>query len=92
MPSYPQNVKGVQIMDRVIARALSETTFRRRLLDDPKGVLRGEGLEIADDVTVVIHRNSEHVLNLVLPASPDKGDRLKVGEVELGKLSRRHPF
>ena len=47
MARYPHNVKGIQILDEIVARALTDTAFRGRLLDDPTAVLRKEGLEIS---------------------------------------------
>jgi hypothetical protein len=89
---YPQNVKGIQILDQIVARALTDTAFRRRLLDDPKTVLRKEGLTISDDVQVAVHRNQPGLINLVLPAGPPSEARLKAGETELRELIPHHMF
>ena len=68
------------------AKALTDTNYRRRLLDDPKSVLRKAGLEVADDVEVVIHRNRPNLIHLVLPAAPVQADQLDVDEVRVAML------
>jgi hypothetical protein len=79
-----RETKGAKILDAVALRAATDTNYRRRLLDDPKGVLAKEGLTIADEVEVVVHRNRPGVINLVLPAeSPRKGKKLSVDEIDL---------
>jgi hypothetical protein len=62
--------KGVEILDAVTARALSDKRFRNRLLKNPKAVLRKEGLEIPDDVEIVVHENTDDTIHLVLPSGP----------------------
>jgi hypothetical protein len=82
----PKDIKGFQHLDKIGARALTDTNYRRRLLDNPKSVLRKEGLKVADDVEVVIHRNRPNVIHLVLPAELVKPNKLDVNEVEVAKL------
>ncbi len=82
-----RQTKGAKILDAVALRATTDTNYRRRLLDDPKGVLAKEGLTIADDVEVVVHRNRPGVINLVLPAEqPSKGKKLSVEEIDLVQI------
>jgi hypothetical protein len=82
----PKNIKGFQQLDKIGARALTDTNYRRRLLDDPKSVLRKEGLKVADGVEVVIHRNRANLIHLVLPSELVEPDRLDVKEVDVTKL------
>jgi hypothetical protein len=86
--SNPRETKGGQILDAVALRAATDTNFRRRLLDDPKAVLAKEGLQISDDVEVVVHRNRPGVINLVLPAGPlDKAPKIPADEVDIGIIT-----
>jgi hypothetical protein len=79
-----RETKGAQILDAVAVRALGDTNYRRRLLDDPKAVLSKEGLQIGEDVEVIVHRNRPGVINLVLPAeAPRRGRKLSVDEIDL---------
>jgi hypothetical protein len=82
----PKEIKGFQLLDEIGAKALTDTNYRRRLLDDPKSVLRKGGLEVADDVEVVIHRNRPNLIHLVLPAAPVQADKLDVDEVRVAVL------
>jgi hypothetical protein len=88
----PKNVKGFQLLDEIAAQALTNTNYRRRLLDDPKSVLREKGLAVPDDVEVVIHRNGPNLIHLVLPSQLAKTARLDVKEVDVATLSRQAPF
>lgn len=86
MSPNPREIKGFQLLDEIGAKALTDTNYRRRLLDDPKSVLRKAGLEVPDDVDVVIHRNRPNLIHLVLPAAPVQTDQLDVDEVRVAVL------
>ncbi len=86
MSPNPKEIKGFQLLDEIGAKALTDTNYRRRLLDDPKSVLRKGGLEVPDDVEVVIHRNRPNLIHLVLPAAPVQADQLDVDEVRVALL------
>ena len=92
MSSEPEKIKGLEILQRVGAEALDDEDYRQRLIDDPKSVLRDAGLNVADDVEIVIHENSRKRLHLVLPTQPEGFDHLHEAEVDLGHLINRHPF
>lgn len=92
MSSEPAKIKGLEILQRVGADALDDDDYRQRLIDDPKSVLRGAGLNVADDVEIVIHENSRTRLHLVLPTEPEDFDKLHQAEVDLKHLLNRHPF
>jgi hypothetical protein len=82
----PREIKGFQLLDEIGAKALTDTNYRRRLLDDPKSVLRKAGLEVPDDVDVEVHRNRPNLIHLVLPAAPVQTDQLDVNEVRVAVL------
>jgi Nitrile hydratase, alpha chain len=88
----PTRIKGYELLDEIAAKALDDVDYRRRLLDEPKAVLREAGLVIGDDVEVVIHRNRPKVIHLVLPSAPPDRDRLNVDEVDVMILGRHHTF
>ena len=86
MSPNPREIKGFQLLDEIGAKALTNTNYRRRLLDDPKSVLRKAGLEVPDDVDVEVHRNRPNLIHLVLPAAPVQADQLDVDEVRVAML------
>lgn len=62
--------------DGLIARAIKDEAFRKRLLDDPRTVYAEElakakpGQTIPDGVEIRIAQEDEHVFYLVLPCVP----------------------
>lgn len=82
MSPSPGEIRGVQLLQSVLARAVEDDELRRRLHEDPKTVLREAGLQIADDVEVVVHENASNRVNLVLPSRPQRWEELDVEEVD----------
>ena len=64
---------------KVLAKAWSDEAFKKRLLADPAGVLKENGIEMPPDVTVKVVEDSAKVLHLILPEPP--GD-LSLEELE----------
>jgi hypothetical protein len=91
MSPHPNDIKGIQLLDEIAMEASTNAAYRRELLDDPKSVLRGKGLTVEDDVEVVIHRNTEKLIHLVLPRELVHSDALDINEVDVAKLIC-HPF
>ncbi len=87
--SYSDEVRGHQILQRVAAQALADHEYRRRLIDDPKTVLREEGLEVPDEIEIVIHENTGETLNLVLPVALPEGE-LDIDETNVTVLFTTH--
>ncbi len=52
---------------RVIAQAWVDEEFKKRLLADPKGVLKKEGIELPENLKVNITEAKEDELDLTLP-------------------------
>ena len=78
MSTEPKRVKGHEILQIAAAKALEDPAYHARLMQNPKEVLREEGLTVADDVELVIHENSPKRLHLVLPPeSAPPGDRAR---------------
>lgn len=55
----------------VIARAWSDDTFKRRLLDNPNDVMRESGLALPDGVNFVVVEDEPSRIHLVLPVRPE---------------------
>ena len=57
---------------RVIGQAMSDPVFRKRLLADPAGTLRGAGVEVPEGVTIEVVEDTATKAHLVLPAREDE--------------------
>ena len=75
--------KGVEILDAVTARALSDKRFKNRLLKNPKAVLRKEGLDIDDDVEIVVLENTGDKIHLVLPSKAPESIDLEEVDIRI---------
>jgi hypothetical protein len=83
MSSGDQYNKGYEILDAVAAQALDDDDYLQALIDDPVSVLRDAGMDVADNVTVVIHQNTPDTVHLVLPSIFQTGQKLDVDDVDL---------
>ncbi len=65
-------------MDRaqVIARAWSDPDFKAQLLDDPKTVLAGYGVDLPAGLNLKIVENTADTMHMVLPAAPSQAGDL----------------
>ena len=59
--------KSQEIFAGIVARYYGDSDFKARLDADPARVLREEGLEIPDGVSVKLLFNTDEMLNIVLP-------------------------
>jgi hypothetical protein len=55
---------------QLVARAWSDPALKAKLLADPAGVLKANGLTVPKGVTVRVVENTDKALNLVLPVKP----------------------
>ena len=63
------------MLEKLIARAGNDVDFRRRLVANPRLVLKEAlDIEITDDFNVVIHEDDARTAHLVLPASDSLTD------------------
>ena len=63
------------MLEKLVAKAESDTDFRTRLLDNPRSALREAlGIDIPDNFNVVIHEEDARTSHLVLPASTELTD------------------
>ena len=58
----------------VIGQAMSDPSFRGRLLADPAGTLSGAGVEVPEGVTIEVVEDTATRLHLILPAMLQDGD------------------
>jgi hypothetical protein len=67
---------------KVVAKAWSDELFKKRLLADPRTVLKEHGVEVPADVNVKVMEDSGKTVHLILPA------RLKeLSEAELEQVA-----
>jgi hypothetical protein len=57
---------------KVVGRAWSDETFKNRLISDPAGVLKENGIEVPAEVAVKVVEDSAKVSHLILPAPPEE--------------------
>ena len=54
----------------VVTKAWGDDSFKKKLIDDPNGVLAASGVDVPAGVNVVVVENEPDRVHLVLPASP----------------------
>jgi hypothetical protein len=59
-----------QKVGRVIAKSWSDPAFKKRLIADPKGVLKEFGVDYPAGTDIQVVENTEKKRYLVLPAPP----------------------
>jgi hypothetical protein len=82
----PSNVRGVQLLQDVLARAVEDEEYREQLLSDPRGVLGDAGLEVPEDIEIVVHQNSDDRVHVVLPSRPQSWDELDPDVVDIALI------
>lgn len=53
----------------IIAKALQDETFKQQLIADPAAILKAEGVEIPEGITVKVVADTDSIRYLVLPAT-----------------------
>jgi hypothetical protein len=56
----------------VIGQAMNDPAFRKRLLADPAGTLKGAGVDVPEGVTIEVVEDTATKVHLVLPAGEDE--------------------
>jgi hypothetical protein len=76
-----------QVERSIIQRSVEDESFRRRLLEDPKGAVEQElGTQLPEEVRVVAVEETQDTIYLVLPSStPMAGGELS--DQELGAVA-----
>jgi hypothetical protein len=83
----PTTIKGNELLQGVLARAMQDDEYRRTLVQDPRPALRDAGLELNDDVEIVFHQNAPDRVHFVLPSRPGSDQMLEPGELGAAALS-----
>lgn len=69
---------------QIIDRALSDDDFRKNLVSNPKSAISSElGLDVPEQLNVVVHENDAQNLHLALPASELSEEQLE--EIAAGR-------
>ena len=72
-----------ELEERIILKALKDSTFREQLLKDPKGAIGQElGIVLPDHLSVKIVEEKENEVYLVIPVKADQQDELTPAELE----------
>ena len=70
-PDGTEIPEGDNPMLKIIRHALSDSSYKARLLANPKAVLADEGvIELADSVEVSVHQNTASDVHVVIPLNP----------------------
>ena len=70
---------------RAIGKSSVDREFRQKLLAEPAGVLKAEGLELPDGVKVRVIQDTDKLLHLVIPFHLELDGELS--DADLGKVS-----
>ncbi|HEY7349301.1 MAG TPA: NHLP leader peptide family RiPP precursor [Ktedonobacterales bacterium] len=63
-----------QQQDPIVAKAMRDTTFRQRLLSDPKAALQAEfGATVPPGVNIHIHQETPTDIHIVIPGEAQVG-------------------
>jgi hypothetical protein len=57
-------------ISQLIAKCWADEVFKQKILANPAAILRGEGMELPADLSIVAHENTDKVFHLVIPAKP----------------------
>jgi hypothetical protein len=55
---------------QLIAKCWADEAFKQRLLDDPAGTLKAEGISVPEGVTIRVMENTGQEMILVIPSMP----------------------
>ena len=81
---------GRQEMEqRLIERSIEDESFRRRLIEDPKGAVEEElGTRLPEEVRVVTVEETQDTIYLVLPSTPMTGtEGVELSDRELESMA-----
>ena len=67
---------------QIIARAWSDPDFKAQLLNDPKSVLVGYGIDLPEGLNLKIVENTADTIHMVLPATPSQAGDLSDADLQ----------
>jgi hypothetical protein len=62
---------------KVVAKAWADESYKERLIEDPGTVLREEGLDVPEGITLRVAEDTETERTLVLPPPPEEGGEIQ---------------
>ena len=72
----------------IVAKAMKDAAFRKRLMQDPKAALESElGIELPAGMKVQIHEDSPTAINLVLPGPIEVAASRPLSDEQLQQVS-----
>ncbi len=80
-----EQTKNMQQWARIIAKAWADEDFRAKLLADPAVVLRSEGMDVPEGMTLKVVENTDATTHIVIPAKP-RGDKAETLDVRVQAL------
>ncbi|NEX17842.1 MAG: hypothetical protein C1943_14795 [Halochromatium sp.] len=71
------SIKAKTVYGAAIAKSWKDASYKQRLIDDPKAMLKEEGLDVPADVSVKVLEDSDQIKHIALPPDmhqdhPDK--------------------
>ena len=74
---------------KLVERSLEDEPFRRRLIEDPKGILEEElGTRLPEEVRVVTVEETQDTIYLVLPGTPvESAEGVELSDRELESVA-----
>lgn len=58
--------------NKIIRKIWDDPTQKEKLLQNPRSVLKENGINIPENVAIHIHENAENAIHFVLPQKPPK--------------------
>lgn len=59
-----------QTLQRIVSKCWSDASYKTRLLADPAGVFKAEGLPMPEGVELRVLEDTDQTVHLVIPARP----------------------
>jgi hypothetical protein len=66
-----QSKKAQQQGTKIITKAWADEKFKARLLAEPAAVLKEEGIEVPEGITIKVLENTDKVTHVVIPLRSD---------------------
>lgn len=84
MKSDYQWQKSQKVFSKIIAKSWTDSNYKNRVLNDPLSVLKEEGINIPEGVTITVVEDTPSTMHWVIPTPPV--DPLSEEEIELAAM------